>query len=104
VKISFYVSENGRCNVIDFIKQLPSRERANVHSALDKITTYGLSVVETRQIDGKIWEFKTFRYNRFFYFIKEENSILIFYALKKQKARLENQIRRSIIDRYNNLK
>ena len=104
MKICFYISESGRSEIDVFIKHLSQIERTYVLAVFKKIRTEGLSFVDTRQIEGKIWEIKTYRFNRFFYFIKEEDQILIFYALKKQKNRLENHDRRVIIERYNRLK
>lgn len=100
LRILVYASTSGKSSVKDFIERLPIREKANVYAAFEKITEYGLSVVQTRQIEGKVWELKTFRFNRFFYFIQEEDSILIFYATKKQKNKLEKKHKAAILDLY----
>jgi hypothetical protein len=104
LKICFYISESGRSEISTFINKLSQVEKSYVLAIFNKIRTEGLEFVDTRQIEGKVWEIKTYRFNRFFYFIKDHDQILIFYALKKQKNKLENHDRRLIIDRYNRLK
>lgn len=83
--------------MIEFIEKLPKVERGRTLAIFESGQHYGLSSLNTRQIDGKIWEIKTYRHNRFFYF-RHHDQLILFYALKKQKPRLQrlelNQIQR----------
>ena len=97
-------SNTNHCQIRDFINNLPKDERAQVYAAFDHIEKLGLVGLETRHIYGKIWEYKTYRFNRLFYFIKTNDRMIIIYAMKKQKNKLEIKIRDKIISLYKRLK
>jgi phage-related protein len=86
--IVFYQSSLGVSEVILFIEKLPKSERGRTLAIFDTCQHFGLSSLNTRQIAGKIWEIKTYRHNRFFYF-RHRDQLILFYALKKQKPRLQ---------------
>lgn len=99
MKIVFYRSPNGQSDVLEFLNRLHPIERGRTLAIFDACQSHGLSVLTTRQIDGKIWEIKTYRYNRFFYFRKED-TLILFYAIKKQKSRIEKQDLKTLKERY----
>ena len=45
--------------------------------------------LNTRQIEGKIWEIKFRRHNRIFYVLLDEKNLYLLHACKKQKGRAE---------------
>jgi phage-related protein len=85
MEIELAYSNKDHCQIRDFIDELPKEERAHVYSAFNHIEKFGLDGLDTRQIQGKIWEFKTYRFNRFFYFIKTSDKMIIIYAMRKTK-------------------
>jgi phage-related protein len=104
MEIELAVSKSGRCQISDFIDGLQRDEKAQVYASFTHIETYGLTGLDTRQIQGKIWEFKTYRYNRFFYFVKTKEKMIILYAMKKQKNKLEVKAKEQLISIYKKLK
>lgn len=99
MKIVFYRNPNGQSDVLDFLNRLHPVERGRTLALFDACQSHGLSVLTTRQIDGKIWEIKTYRYNRFFYY-RTDDTLILFYAIKKQKPRIEKHDLKAIKDRY----
>ena len=45
--------------------------------------------LNTRQIEGKIWEIKFRRHNRIFYVLLDEDNLYLLHACKKQKGKAE---------------
>ena len=45
--------------------------------------------LNTRQIEGKIWEIKFRRHNRIFYVLLDEKNLYLLHASKKQKGKAE---------------
>ncbi len=45
--------------------------------------------LNTRQIEGKIWEIKFRRHNRIFYVLLDEKNLYLLHACKKQKGKAE---------------
>ena len=104
MEIELYTSNSNHCQVEDFIEELPKIEQAHVYAAFKQIELSGLKGLNTRQIEGKIWELKTYRHNRFFYFIQKSNKIIILYAMKKQKNKLEKKEKETIFAIYDRIK
>ena len=104
MEIELAYSNKDHCQIRDFISKLPKEERAQVYAASAHIESLGLDGLDTRQIQGKIWEFKIYRFNRFFYFIKTSDKMIIIYAMKKQKNKLENKARDKILLLYKKIK
>lgn len=69
-----------------YLAGLESDERAEVAEALDAIQHYGLEDVETRQIQGKLWEIKVSRH-RMFYMILLGPEMVLLHAYKKQSQK-----------------
>ena len=99
MNIVFYRSLNGQSDVLEFLNRLHPVERGRTLAIFDACQSHGLSVLNTRQISGKIWEIKTYRYNRFFYY-RQDDTLILFYAIKKQKPRLEKHDLKTIQERY----
>jgi phage-related protein len=104
MEIEYYSTNSNHCQIKDFIDGLPDIEQAQVYAAFRQIETSGIHKLETRQIEGKIWELKTYRHNRFFYFIQRGNTMIILYAMKKQKHKLEKKDKERILAIYDRLK
>lgn len=104
MEIEYYSTNSNHCQVRDFIDELPDIEQAQVYAAFKEIESNGLSKLDTRHIEGKIWELKTYRHNRFFYFTQMGKRIVILYAMKKQKNKLEKKDKEKIIAIFDRLK
>lgn len=104
MEIEYYSTNSNHCQVRDFIDHLPNIEQAQGYAAFKQIESNGLNKLDTRQIEGKIWELKTFRHNRFFCFIQMGNKIVILHAMKKQKHKLKKKDNEKILTIYDRLK
>lgn len=84
--VCFYVSAAGGSPVERYLESLESKERARVTDALDRIRNEGLSVVVTRQIDGKLWEVKVSRH-RVFYVVIDGPIVVLLHGYQKQSRK-----------------
>lgn len=48
-----------------------------------------LNSLNTRHIEGKIWEIKFRKHNRIFYVLVDEDNLYLLHACKKQKGKAE---------------
>jgi phage-related protein len=48
-----------------------------------------LQNVNTRQLEGKLWEIKYPRHNRIFYVLMDQENMYLLHACKKQKGKAE---------------
>ena len=89
MRITFYITASGRSPVLDYVKELPTPERARLLEALDQIERYGFEAirVQFRQIEGKLWEIKTSMHRVFYVVIKRDEMILL-HAYRKQGQKL----------------
>lgn len=81
--VRFYETASGQQPVRKYLARLESNERAEVAEALDAIERHGMDEVETRQIEGKLWEIKVSRH-RVFYVILLGPEMVLLHAYKKQ--------------------
>jgi transcriptional regulator with XRE-family HTH domain/phage-related protein len=86
VKIRFYETPSGQRPVEKYLAGLESTERAEVVEALDAAERYGLGEVETRAIEGKLWEIKVPRH-RVFYVLLLGPEMVLLHAYKKQSQK-----------------
>lgn len=90
--IVFYTKERGRQPVYDFIKRLPTKDRARVLACLKSIEDLGFDCprVEFRQIKGSLWEIKIRIQSggyRLFYVTVCSDTIVLLHAYKKQSQK-----------------
>lgn len=89
MNIITYCTNGGKDLITSYLDDLPQKEKVAGYDALEKIVKYGLDSVETRQIEGKLWEIKFYRQRRIFYVVKKEDSIYLLHICKKQKGKAE---------------
>jgi phage-related protein len=74
----------------EYIQGLPFDDVKNVLGDLELIRQHGIfkAPVDTRHLDGKLWEIKTGTGNqqRLFYCLYMDDALVILHACKKQKA------------------
>jgi len=92
-QIEFFITENKRNPVLDFINKQEKKDQATILGCLQSVQELGLETprVKFRQIDGRLWEIKIRTPNggyRIFYMtISKERMILLHaYQKKSQKA------------------
>ena len=93
MQIEFFITENKRNPVLDFINKQEKKDQATILGCLQSVQELGLETprVKFRQIDGRLWEIKIRTPNggyRIFYMtISKERMILLHaYQKKSQKA------------------
>ena len=57
--VEYYVEENGKNPVKDFIQSLARKERAAVQHDLDVLAEFGLDAPFVRHMEGQLWEIKS---------------------------------------------
>lgn len=100
MKITFYTTFSGRSPVLDYIKDLPKKERARLLEALDQIeqNSFDSVRVQFRQIEGKLWEIKISAH-RVFYVLVEREEMVLLHAYKKQGQKMPLREREVAIKR-----
>ncbi len=83
MKVRFYVDAGGQKPVGHYLHSLSDTEHAAVAHALRQVERYGLSVVDARQIDGKLWEIRTPN-QRVFYVLVDGPTLVVLHAYKKE--------------------
>jgi phage-related protein len=94
MNVRYYQSAGGKNLIIDYVDKLPKRERMLGLAIIQDLANNGHSVLaslDTRQIDGKLWEIKFYNHNRFFYCCVEGDTIYLVHACKKQKNAAEQK-------------
>jgi len=94
MKVYTYRTDSGKDLIEGYLKSIPDRERAESAAILNGLTDIGLDALtelNTRQIDGKLWEIKFRRHNRLFYIIIGTEALYIVHACKKQKGKAEKK-------------
>ena len=72
--------------------ELPKDEMLQGYAILKKLEDSTLDILnelDTRQLEGKLWEIKFYRHNRLFYVVIEQENIYLLHACKKQKGKAE---------------
>ncbi len=57
--VIYYLDDDGRSPVEDFIRSLPKPERAAVLHDIEVLRDYGLQAPNVRPIEGRLWEIKS---------------------------------------------
>lgn len=92
MQVHFYKSFGGKNLIIDYLEELPVKEKAEgyyVIELLEKEGTQAFDYLKTRQIERKLWEIKFYRSNRIFYVLVDSENIYLLHACKKQKGKAE---------------
>jgi phage-related protein len=93
-EIRFYEKNSGEKPVLDFIKNLPTKDKAKVFQELNLLEKYGieLGVPITTKIKGerykKIWELRiriSTNYYRIFYFLYSGRFFVLLHAVLKKR-------------------
>lgn len=97
-----YVTAGGKNLIVKYLDSLSKNEQLRAYQIRQKIFDDGLAALEfldTRQLQGKLWEIKFFA-NRIMYIVKDGDNIYFLHACRKQKGKaekneLETAIRRA---------
>ena len=87
-----YITLGGKDLIREFLDNLPNRESAEGYYIIEQLEIFGvdfLRTLNTRQLDGKLWEIKYPRHNRIFYALIDKDNIYLLHACKKQKGKAE---------------
>ena len=91
MNIHDYHTDGGKNLIKEYLSLLPVDERRIGYSIRHNLILYGLQALEqlnTRQLQGKLWEIK-FSKNRIMYVLKDDDNIYFLHACKKQKGKAE---------------
>ena len=92
MKVKMYQTNGGKNLILDYILSLPTKEKEEGLTIIKKLTDEGkdaLDELDTRQIEGKLWEIKFHRHNRIFYCLVSDENIYLLHACQKQKDKAE---------------
>lgn len=87
-----YETSGGKDLIREYLDQLPKRESAEGYLILQLLEEQGIGFLQslnTRQLDGKLWEIKFYRHNRIMYVLLDQENIYLLHACKKQKDKAE---------------
>lgn len=87
-----YETSGGKDLIRDYLDGLPNKESAEGYLILEKLEEKGtdfLHSINTRQLEGKLWEIKFYRHNRIMYVLVDQDNIYLLHACKKQKGKAE---------------
>lgn len=87
-----YCTSGGKDLIREYLDELPKREAAEGYFILEQLEKQGtefLQSLNTRQIEGKLWEIKYPRHNRIFYVLMDKENIYLLHACQKQKDKAE---------------
>jgi phage-related protein len=95
MKVSYYTTASGRRPVVEYIKELQKKEKAELIGALEMIEKYGFDAprVTFRQIRGKLWEIKIERglSHCVFYASVTSQEIVLLHAYQKKSQKAPNK-------------
>lgn len=91
MNVYHYETSGGKDLILEYIDELPKKERAEGLTILGKLEEEGieaLEVLKTRQLKGRLWEIK-FYDNRIMYTVADGENMYLIHACKKQKNKAE---------------
>ncbi len=94
MKIHAYTTKGGKNEIFGYLNSLPNKEKAEGYTIISMLEEKGmelLNILNTRQLQGKIWEIKFYRHNRIMYILIDEENIFLLHACKKQKNKAEKK-------------
>jgi phage-related protein len=83
---------SGKDCILEYLDTLPFDEMSVGYEILLGLEITGilyLRILDTRKIQGDLWEIKFYRCNRVFYFLANKENIHILHICKKQKGKTE---------------
>ena len=92
MKVYTYHTNGGKDLIRKFLDDLPKNESAEGYYIIEQLETKGIGFmrsINTRQLEGKLWEIKFQRHNRIMYILIDEDQIYLLHACKKQKNKAE---------------
>ncbi|MDW7670624.1 MAG: type II toxin-antitoxin system RelE/ParE family toxin [Bacillota bacterium] len=92
MNVWFYTTRGGKNVIKEFINHLPIYEKAEGMAIIEGLEENGipyLDILNTRQLDRKLWEIKFYRHNRIMYVLMDDDNIYLLHACKKQKGKAE---------------
>ena len=91
MKILDYATKGGKNIIMEYVYNLPNREKAEILCIRREIRKHGLDAFEklnTRQLRGKLYEIKASD-NRIMYVIMNSEEVSFLHICRKQKGRAE---------------
>lgn len=91
MNVYHYETSGGKDLILEYIDELPKKERAEGLTILGKLEEEGieaLEVLKPRQLKGRLWEIK-FYDNRIMYIVADGENMYLIHACKKQKNKAE---------------
>jgi phage-related protein/DNA-binding XRE family transcriptional regulator len=84
-QIFFYEDHRGKSPVLEYLNDLPVKERVKANNALKLLAEFGtrLGLPHARCIQGRLWELRPGDH-RLFYFLRMEKKFVILHAFRKQ--------------------
>ena len=92
MEVEYYTTAGGKNLILDYIDSLPKKESAYGYDIIEDLLEDGLEMLDemdTRHIEGKLWEVKFYNHNRIFYALVDSDRIYLLHACKKQKNKAE---------------
>lgn len=92
MQVYSYRTSGGKDLIIEYLENLPVKEKAEGYYIIKLLENEGIGafeLLETRQVEGKLWEIKFYRHNRLFYVLVDVENIYLLHACKKQKGKAE---------------
>ncbi len=87
-----YTTNGGKDLIIEYLNELPNKGKAEGHriiKALEEDGLEALGLLNTRQLDKKLWEIKFNYQDRMMYVIADKDNFYVLHACKKQKGKAE---------------
>lgn len=92
MNVHTYKTSGGKDLIRNYLDSLPKHESAEGYHIIELLEIRGLDaldILNTRQLDHKIWEIKFYRHNRIMYLLLNQENIYLLHACKKQKGKAE---------------
>lgn len=87
-----YITSGGKDLIRDYLDDLSPDESAEGYYIIERLEDEGipfLRSLNTRQLEGKLWEIKFRRHNRVMYILIDKDNLYLLHACKKQKGKAE---------------
>lgn len=95
VKAYFFLRQNGRCPVDEYLKSINDQRRlAAIQKAIERLMEWNGRLPEpiAKHVEGKIWELRTRFGSRVFYFIQQGPIIIFLDGYTNKRDRIEPYI------------
>ncbi len=93
MNVHTYETKAGKDLIREYLDSLPKKEGAEGYFIIESLEEEGtkfLEILNTRQLEGKLWEIKFYRHNRAMYFLLDNENIYLLHACKNKKAKQKN--------------